>query len=97
MTSFSPPTADSLADVTSTFQPCVSAYRMYMRNNSAANSEASSPPVPLRISSTTFFSSFGSFGSSRILSSSSMLLQLRLETLDVVRAPSAARSGSDSS
>ena len=31
-----------------------------MRNSSAANSAASSPPVPARISSTTFFSSFGS-------------------------------------
>ncbi len=33
-----------------------------MRNTSAANSAASSPPVPARISSSTFFSSFGSFG-----------------------------------
>ena len=38
-----------------------------MRKISCANSEASSPPVPARISSTTFFSSFGSLGSSRIL------------------------------
>ena len=41
-----------------------------MRKISAANSVASSPPVPARISSTTFFSSFGSLGSSRTFSSS---------------------------
>jgi hypothetical protein len=35
-----------------------------MRKRSEANSAASSPPVPARISSTTFFSSFGSFGTS---------------------------------
>src|SRR5947207_4258206 len=43
-----------------------------MRNISAANSVASSPPVPARISSTMFFSSLGSLGTSRILSSSSI-------------------------
>ncbi len=43
-----------------------------MRKISAANSVASSPPVPARISSTTFFSSLGSLGSSRTLSSSSI-------------------------
>ena len=36
----------------------------------AANSAASSPPVPARISSRTFLSSLGSFGISRIFSSS---------------------------
>ena len=72
VTSFKPPTEDSLAEVTSTFQPRVSAKRAYMRNTSAANRVASSPPVPARISSTTFFSSFGSLGSSRTFSSSSI-------------------------
>jgi len=43
----------------------------YMRNTSAAKSVASSPPVPARISSTIFFSSFGSFGKSRNFNSSS--------------------------
>src|SRR5579872_4074681 len=43
-----------------------------MRKISEANRVASSPPVPARISSTTFFSSFGSLGSRRTFSSSSM-------------------------
>ena len=38
-----------------------------MRNSSAAKSEASSPPVPARISTITFFSSLGSLGISRHL------------------------------
>ena len=42
-----------------------------MRKISAAKSEASSPPVPARISRITFFSSLGSLGSSSTLSSSS--------------------------
>ena len=42
---------------------------LYIRNSSPANSAASSPPVPARISRMTFFSSFGSFGMSRIFSS----------------------------
>ena len=42
-----------------------------MRNSSPAKSAASSPPVPARISTITFFSSFGSFGSSRTFSSRS--------------------------
>src|SRR5271168_5225335 len=49
----------------STFQPCDSAYREYMRKSSPAKSEASSPPVPARISRITFLSSLGSFGSIR--------------------------------
>jgi hypothetical protein len=44
-----------------------------MRKISAAKSEASSPPVPARISRMTFFSSFGSFGSSFSFRSSSIL------------------------
>src|SRR5262245_40284916 len=42
-----------------------------MRNISAAKSVASSPPVPARISRSTFFSSLGSLGISRTLSSDS--------------------------
>jgi len=44
---------------------------VYMRKISCANSEASSPPVPARISSTTFLSSSGSRGSSRTFNSAS--------------------------
>ena len=65
MTSFRPPMPVSLDDITSIRQPWRSAYFEYMRNSSAAKSAASSPPVPARISRTTFFSSFGSFGTSR--------------------------------
>src|SRR5437016_11739519 len=71
ITSFSPPTPDSEVESTSTFHLCVSAYRVYMRNISAAKSVASSPPVPARISRMTFFSSLGSLGRSRSLISSS--------------------------
>ena len=54
MTSLYPPTPDSDIDITSTFQRCCSAKRVYMRKTSAAKSEASSPPVPARISRMTF-------------------------------------------
>ena len=64
-TSLMAPTPLSLIDRTSTFQRCPSAKRLYIRNRSPANRPASSPPVPARISSTTFFSSFGSFGTIR--------------------------------
>ncbi len=53
----------------STLQPQRSAKRPYIRKSSAANSVASFPPVPARISSRTFFSSFGSFGISSTWSS----------------------------
>ena len=42
-----------------------------MRKRSAANSAASSPPVPARISRMTFLASLGSFGTSSTLSSAS--------------------------
>ena len=54
----------SLAEITSTFQPCSAAKRSYIRNRSPANSAASSPPVPARISSITLRSSMASLGSS---------------------------------
>ena len=71
MISLAPPMPLSLIDVSSTFQLRASANRVYIRNNSAANSEASSPPAPARISSTMSLSSFGSFGSSRTFRSCS--------------------------
>ena len=43
---------------------------MYMRSSSAANSAASSPPAPARISTMTFRSSLGSRGRSETLRSS---------------------------
>ena len=61
------PTPVSFDESSSTRQPCSSANRWYMRKRSEANRPASSPPVPARISSTTFFSSLGSFGSSSTL------------------------------
>ncbi len=64
VTSLVPPEPFSLTFRTSTRQPWRSAYLEYMRNRSAAKSAASSPPAPARISSTTFFASLGSFGTS---------------------------------
>ena len=69
MVSFNPPTPVSLTESTSGRQPCRSENLLYMRKRSAANRAASSPPVPARISNTTFFSSFGSFGTSKALNS----------------------------
>ncbi len=64
-----------------------------MRKISAANSVASSPPVPARISSTTFFSSLGSLGSSRILSSLFDPRQLRLQAARFLPRPWRAGRG----
>ena len=50
---------------------------------SAAKSEASSPPVPARISTKTFLSSFGSFGCSRMLDLFLQLRRLRLQLGDL--------------
>ena len=74
---------DSESDITSTFQRFCSAKRVYMRKISAAKSEASSPPVPARISRMTFFSSLGSLGSSKTLRSSSRACVARLERGDL--------------
>src|SRR3989442_1764028 len=71
MTSLRPPTPVGLESITSTFQRCASAYFVYMRASSAANSAASSPPAPARISTKTFLSSFGSLGRTSFFSSSS--------------------------
>ena len=86
MTSLRPPTPVSLLDITSSRQPWRSAYLLYIRNSSAANSAASSPPVPARISSMTFFSSFGSFGMSRIFSSREQRVAPRVERLQLLAA-----------
>ncbi|CSC15944.1 Uncharacterised protein [Vibrio cholerae] len=51
-------------------QPFFSAKRLYIRNKSPAKIPASSPPAPARISKKQLRSSFGSFGSNRICSSS---------------------------
>ena len=68
MTSLMPPAEAFDIDRISTVQRRRSAKRVYMRNRSAANSAASSPPVPARISRRMFFSSFGSLGISSTLS-----------------------------
>ena len=73
-TSLRPPAEALDIDMISTFQRRRSAKRVYMRNRSAANRAASSPPVPARISSRMFLSSLGSLGSSRTLSCSSSSL-----------------------
>ncbi|MPM40173.1 hypothetical protein SDC9_86813 [bioreactor metagenome] len=69
--SLTPPSSVSFKFAISTFQPFVSAYMEYMRVREPAKSAASSPPTPALISMMTFFSSLGSFGSRRILSSPS--------------------------
>jgi hypothetical protein len=76
MTSLTPPTSLSEILVVRTFQPCSSAKREYMRNNSAAKRVASFPPVPALISTTTFLASLGSLGkrASRSRSSSASSL-----------------------
>mmetsp|Transcript_53602 Transcript_53602/g.127468 ORF Transcript_53602/g.127468 Transcript_53602/m.127468 type:complete len:210 (-) Transcript_53602:278-907(-) len=51
--------------------PWLLAYRVYTSTRSAAQMFASSPPVPARISSMTFFSSIGSLGNISTLRSSS--------------------------
>ena len=63
-TSFTPPAAALEVDRISMAQRLRSANRVYIRNRSPANSAASSPPVPARISRRMFFSSFGSLGMS---------------------------------
>ena len=66
--SFTPPSSVSLMLAISSFQPRLSAYMVYIRKRECANSAASSPPVPARISKTTFRPSSGSFGSKRMVS-----------------------------
>ena len=54
-----PPAGDSLELKFSTFQPFESAYLQYILYRSAANRDASSPPVPARISTTVLRESVG--------------------------------------
>ena len=63
--SFTPPSSVSFSSTVSALQPRAAAYMVYIRSSDAANSAASSPPVPARISRMTFFRSSGSLGSSR--------------------------------
>ncbi len=48
-----PPIPEKVVEIISAFHSFRSATRMYMRSRSAANSEASSPPAPARISRKT--------------------------------------------
>ena len=59
-----PPSVASESDMISMRQPRRSQKRVYMRKRSAANSAASSPPVPARISTMALRSSSGSRGRS---------------------------------
>ena len=61
-TSFIPLRPVSDIDKISKFQLFKSEKRWYIENRSAANSEASSPPVPALISRIEFFLSLSSFG-----------------------------------
>ena len=73
VTSFIPPSSVSFKLTTSNFQRFFSAYILYILNKSAANNEDSSPPAPPLISTITFLSSLGSFGTNRSFNSSSIL------------------------
>ena len=66
-----PPTPVSLALKSSIFHLLLSAYLEYILNKFPANRAASSPPAPPLISTITFFSSLGSFGSRSIFNSAS--------------------------
>ena len=72
MISLKPPAAPSVKLEIAIFQPFISQYLVYMRNKSPANSAASSPPVPPRISIMTFLSSSGSAGTRSNLMRSSI-------------------------
>jgi len=60
----------------------------------AGKSAASSPPVPARISRTTFFSSFGSFGMSKDLDLAKQRLRPGLQSNQFRPAPAPASSAS---
>ena len=79
-----PPRTPSLRSRISTFQPRRSLNRVYMRNRSAANSAASSPPVPARISTMASRSFRGSGGTSRSPSWAVQPVDLRTQPLHVV-------------
>ncbi len=70
-TSLTPPRSESWASITSVTQPCRSAYLVYIRSRSPANSADSSPPSPALISTITSLASCGSRGMSSSASRSS--------------------------
>ena len=69
--SLTPPSSVSVSSSIWKFQPCDSACRRYMDSRSPANSAASSPPVPGRISRMAGRASAASLGSSATRSSCS--------------------------
>src|SRR5215470_3904490 len=74
---------------------CASAYFKYMRNRSPANSPASSPPAPARISMKMSLSSLGSLGTSsarRRASSSAILGRSRVTSLRAISAIACSES-----
>ena len=85
----------SLDDISSSRHPCRSAYLLYMRNNSAAKSAASSPPVPARISRMMLRSSLGSFGISRIFRSASRASRRAVSDFSSCRASSCMSASPD--
>ena len=93
--SLSPPSSVAFMSMSSTRQPCFSAYILYIRMTSMANSAASSPPAPPRISIMTFLSSSGSLGSNRIFSSRSVSSILRRFSSISERASSASSASSE--
>ena len=74
-----PPSPVSFMLTVSVLYFIISAYIVYIRYRTPANSAASSPPAPALISIMTFFSSIGSFGRSSIFSSSSNFAASALE------------------
>src|SRR4029450_10038734 len=93
ITSLNPPTPVGLASITSTRQRWRSAYFVYMRVRSAANSAASSPPAPARISTKKFFSSFGSPANrSRFSSSSSTVCLAVRSSISACASSASSRS-----
>ena len=80
VTDLYPPRSDSVASRISVDQPRVSAYRVYMRSRSPANSADSSPPSPDLISSSTSLPSEGSRGISSWRSRSSAVCRARVSS-----------------
>ena len=92
-TSLKPPTSDGLLSRCSKRQPRSSAKRWYIRSRSPANREASSPPVPARISMMASRSSVVSRGS-RLYCTSLRSFSRAASSSGISRAASSASSGS---
>ena len=90
-----PPMPVSLTLIRSVWKRCSCAYRVYIRSSSAANSAASSPPAPARISTMTLRSSLGSRGRSETLRSSTSCVS-RLSSSAISSRAIAFISSSDS-